>query len=52
MHRPKEELYDLVNDPYEQKNLAGDPACAEVLSALRKRLTLWRKGQNDPTLSE
>ena len=48
MHRPKEELYDLASDPYEQKNLAGDPANADILNALRERLTQWRTQQNDP----
>ena len=52
MHRPKEELYDLTTDPYEQKNLAGDPASADVLDAMRKRLTQWRTQQNDPVAPE
>ena len=50
MHRPKEELYDLTKDPHERKNLAKDPACADVLTSLRKRLTEWRRQQGDPTL--
>lgn len=32
-----EELYDLVNDPYEMENLAADPAWAERKSALLAR---------------
>ena len=52
MHRPAEELYDLAEDPYEQRNLAADTANAELLASLRKRLTEWRKQQGDPTLGE
>lgn len=33
--RPAEEFYDTVTDPYEVHNLAGDPAYAEQLAALR-----------------
>jgi len=51
MHRPKEELYDIVKDPFEQHNLADDPAHTDSLTALRERLTAWRKQQGDPTLT-
>jgi hypothetical protein len=37
--RPPEALYDIENDPYETKNLAGDPAHAKTLADLRRRLT-------------
>ncbi len=46
--RPVEELYDLQNDPEEQHNLAGDPAHAETLRALRKALEEWSRETNDP----
>ncbi len=32
------ELYDYVRDPYEQRDLAGDPAMREVLEAFARRL--------------
>lgn len=35
------ELFDLVKDPDEKKNLAGDPAHARVLAALRERCGRW-----------
>jgi hypothetical protein len=34
------ELYDLVRDRAELKNLADEPAFADVLSKLRERLDL------------
>ncbi|UZO82219.1 sulfatase [Aquimarina sp. ERC-38] len=39
--KPKEELYDLKNDPLETKNLVADPKYAEIVKELReKTLTL------------
>jgi len=37
----KDELYDLVKDPYEVNNCIDDPACRDVLLALRERLLTW-----------
>lgn len=37
---PYEQLFDLIRDPHEEKNLVGDPAHAERLEALRGR---WRE---------
>lgn len=57
--RPKEELYDLEKDPYEQNNLAEDPAQTERLTAMRADLERWMNDQGDkrtvfgkPTLLE
>src|SRR5262249_39914239 len=46
--RPREELYDLSKDPNELKNLANDPAHAEVLAGLRQRLRAWQDDTGDP----
>ncbi len=48
--RPKEELYDLHQDPHELKNLAGDSSQAKVLDDLRRQLLDWRKKTYDPWL--
>lgn len=39
--KPYEELYDIVNDPHNINNLAGDPGYAEVLAELRKATNEW-----------
>jgi uncharacterized sulfatase len=39
--KPPEELYDLVDDPWETNNLAGDPAMSRVLEELRAKLDAW-----------
>jgi arylsulfatase A-like enzyme len=45
--RSAEELYDLQADPFETKNLAGDPAHRQTLEELRGRLDRWMKEAND-----
>lgn len=46
--RPKEELYDLEKDPKELKNLASDPAYADLLVELRKDVWKFQINTNDP----
>ncbi|KAK1654958.1 alkaline-phosphatase-like protein [Colletotrichum phormii] len=48
--RPAEELYDLVNDPNEVRNLAKDPDYQDVLEELQTRLEDWQRRTNDPWL--
>jgi N-sulfoglucosamine sulfohydrolase len=50
LHRPREELYDLGNDPNELKNVAGDAKHATVLADLRARLKKWQEQTKDPWL--
>ncbi len=46
-HRPEEELYDIIKDPYEWNNLADDPEYAEVKIRLRNRLLEWMRAVGD-----
>lgn len=39
--KPEEELYDVVADPYELVNLAGDPAYLDVLERMRAAHARW-----------
>lgn len=45
--RPAVELYDLRADPYEQHNLAADPAQATRVRELRTQLEAWMRDQGD-----
>jgi arylsulfatase A-like enzyme len=46
--RPREELYDTESDPFELKNLAGDPAQTARIERMRAALTEWQKQTGDP----
>jgi N-sulfoglucosamine sulfohydrolase len=47
LHRQREELYDLRNDPNEVHNLCDDPAHAHVLETLRGETLDFRKRTKD-----
>jgi N-sulfoglucosamine sulfohydrolase len=47
---PQEQLYDLVFDPNEGRDLSGDPAHAATLADLRGRLERWMRETGDPLL--
>lgn len=51
-NRPREELYDVQNDPNELKNLAVDTKSLDVLKDLRDRLKSWQTATKDPWLSK
>lgn len=45
--KPYEELYDIINDPYEQDNLAQSASYAPIKQKLAKELKKWMKSQGD-----
>ena len=47
---PQEQLYDLIFDPSETHNLAGESSVAEVLDEMRGRLERWMRNTDDPLL--
>ena len=45
--KPKEELYDIVNDPYEMNNLATNSKYKETLNDMQAALDKWIIETND-----
>ena len=50
-YHPPFELFDLRRDPWEQNDLAKDPAYAPVLTELRSRLQKHMENTGDPLLA-
>lgn len=48
---PNEQLYDLIFDPNETRNLVGDLRMEDVLNDMRTRLANWMQTTNDPLLA-
>lgn len=48
--RPEEELYDLLLDPLEQRNVFDEPQYQSVAWELRSRVYNWMVETNDPLL--
>ncbi len=46
----EEELYDLVFDPNEARNVAGEARLADTLNDMRGRLDRWMRRTDDPLL--
>jgi len=46
-----EALYDLLLDPNETDNLIGQPAAADALADMRRRLDTWMAATDDPLLA-
>lgn len=47
---PSEQLYDLVFDPNETRNLSDEPRMQPIVSDLRQRLNRWMMDTDDPLL--
>ncbi|TWU35047.1 sulfatase family protein [Novipirellula artificiosorum] len=45
--RPEVELYDIVMDPLEMKNIADEPQHAEIMAELREQLQQWMERCGD-----
>lgn len=45
------QLFDLAEDAWETRNLAGDPACAELVATMRGLLERERRRAGDPDMS-
>lgn len=45
--KPAEELYDVLSDPYEERNLAADPSHGATLDRLRAALDEWQRVRGD-----
>ncbi|MEO1012359.1 MAG: sulfatase [Bacteroidota bacterium] len=45
--KPEEELYDLINDPFEINNLANDPQFKDTLMHFRKVFQDWMQESKD-----
>jgi arylsulfatase A-like enzyme len=48
---PQEQLFDLLYDPNETNNLAGDPSHLYVLEDMQNRLQNWMHRTDDPLLA-
>ena len=46
--RPPVALYESAVDPYEMKNLAGQPEHEETMKNLQSALQAWMESQGDP----
>ncbi|WP_282040849.1 sulfatase family protein [Winogradskyella flava] len=46
-NEPFEELYDVENDPFEEKNLAQNPELQAVKEQMKQDLFVWMKAQGD-----
>ena len=49
--RPREELYDLQEDPWQLRNVAADPALATVKARLRTQLEDYQRRTGDPRIT-
>ena len=45
--KPAEELYDVIDDPHEVRNLAGSPDHQAVLARMRRALDQWQRDTGD-----
>ncbi len=46
-NRPAEELYDIVNDPFQMNNLASNPKYTSIKNEMKDKLEKWMEQQGD-----
>ncbi|HET8737435.1 MAG TPA: sulfatase/phosphatase domain-containing protein, partial [Pricia sp.] len=49
---PEYELYDLISDPFEMKNISEDENYAGILQRLKEALRSWQIRTDDPLIDE
>ena len=49
--RPKEELYDVIKDPFNHQNLIADAKFKKIKSELSSKLATFMRQQNDKGLA-
>ncbi|MCB1234882.1 MAG: heparan N-sulfatase, partial [Verrucomicrobiae bacterium] len=52
IHRPAFELFKIDEDPNESRNLASDPAHAEILAKYQEKLKAIQKEFGDPWIQK
>lgn len=52
VERPAFEFYDVISDPHESRNLADDPAYADLLQQYKRKLKAAQKELADPWISK
>jgi N-sulfoglucosamine sulfohydrolase len=48
LHRPRVELYDVLADPEQRRNLADDPSLAQFRRGLEEKIRDWQDKSGDP----
>ncbi len=52
INRPRFEFFKISEDPFETKNLSGDPAYAEKLAEYQEKLKVIQKEMKDPWITK
>ena len=52
LHQTYEALFDMQNDPAESKSLINEPALADIVAEMRRKLMDFRIRTKDPWLEQ
>lgn len=50
VHQDREEVFDIINDPAESKNIIDDPEVQDLVAEMRRKVTEFRIQTKDPWL--